>query len=132
MKISKEARRTARQLIRLTTREGRVNELTARSIVAKLTAEKPRHYIGILSNYHRMLRLEIAKRHAIVESAAELNEGERNSVLSDLQKKHGADITAEYRISPALLGGLRVTLGSTVWDGSMKARLEALRSALLA
>lgn len=132
MKISKEARRTARQLIRLTLREGRVNELTARSIVAKLIADKPRHYIGILGTYHRMLKLELAKRHAIVESAAELSSTEQQNVLSELQKKHGADVTAEYRISPELVGGLRVTLGSTVWDGSMKARLDSLRNALLA
>src|SRR5687768_3994869 len=59
MKISKEARRTARQLIRYTLRDGKVNEDTARRIVAKLIAEKPRHYAGILNAYSRLLRLEV-------------------------------------------------------------------------
>lgn len=99
MKISKEAQRTARQLIRLTLKDGRVNEETARQIVAKIIADKPRHYLGILSGYQRMLRLEVTKRRAIVESAAEIPAGDRDLILGDLQKKHGSDVTAEYRIT---------------------------------
>jgi len=130
MKISKEARRTARQLIRSTMRDGKVNEDTARKIVAKLIAVKPRHYLGILSAYQRLLRLEVAKRHAVVESAVELDGNERRSIASKLKKRHG-EITSEFKTSPELIGGLRISLGSIVWDGSLKARLESLRTALL-
>ena len=130
MKISKEARRTARQLIRSTMRDGKVNEDTARKIVAKLIDAKPRHYLGILSAYHRLLRLEVAKRHAVVESAVELDGNERRSIASKLKKRHG-EITSEFKTSPELIGGLRISLGSIVWDGSLKARLESLRTALL-
>ena len=45
-------------------------------------------------------------------------------------QQHG-DITTDYRVTPDLIGGLRITLGSNVWDGSVKARLNALRTALL-
>jgi F-type H+-transporting ATPase subunit delta len=132
MKISKEARRTARQLIRLTLRDGRVNEDAARQIVAKLIADKPRHYLGILTGYHRMLRLEVQKRQAIVESAVDLDEAQREDITGRLRKQHGADINTEFKTTPGLLGGLRVSLGSTVWDGSVKARLDNLRDSLLA
>lgn len=131
MKIHKEALRTARQLIRLTIRDGGVNEDTAKQIVAKVIADKPRHYLGILAGYQRMLRLEVQKRHAIVESAVELDGNERRSISSKLKKQHG-DITSEFKTTPDLIGGLRVSLGSTVWDGSVKARLDRLRDALLA
>ncbi len=131
MKIHKEALRTARQLIRLTTRDGGVNEDAAKNIVAKIIKEKPRHYLGILAGYQRMLRLEVQKRHAIIESAVELDGNERRSIASKLKKQHG-DITSEFKTMPELIGGLRVSLGSTVWDGSVKARLDALRDALLA
>lgn len=130
MKIHKEAQRTARQLIRLTTRDGGVNEDAAKKIIEKIVKDKPRHYVGILSAYHRLLRLEIARRHAVVESAAEIDSNERRSITARLKKQHG-DITTEYKVTPDLIGGLRVTLGSNVWDGSVKARLEALRNALL-
>ena len=130
MKIHKEALRTARQLIRFTVKDGSVNEDTARTIVTKVLKDKPRHYLGILAGYQRMLRLEVEKRHAIVESAIELDGNERKSITGRLKKQHG-DITSEFKVTPDLLGGLRITLGSTVWDGSVKARLDALRTALL-
>lgn len=132
MKVSKEAQRTARQLIRLTIKDGKVNEDTARSIVAKISNEKPRHYLGILSAYLRALRLEVVKRHAIVESAGSMGNEECDSVRHQLQEKHGRDITVEFRRNEDLIGGMRVKLGSTVWDGSVKARLDNLRSAFLA
>ena len=65
MKVSKDALRTARQCIRLVIDNGTVNETTAHKIVTRFIAEKPRHYIGILSAFQRMLRLEMEKRHAI-------------------------------------------------------------------
>jgi F-type H+-transporting ATPase subunit delta len=73
-----------------------------------------------------MLRLELEKRHAIVETAVALSDSERESVLSDLKGRLGADITADFRDVPDLLGGMRVKLGSTVWDSSIKARLDGL------
>lgn len=130
MKIHKEAQRTARQLIRITTREGGVNEDAARKIVAKIIKEKPRHYVDILSAYQRLLRLEVQKRHAVIESAVEIDGNERRSITTRLKKQHG-DITTDYVVNPDLVGGLRITLGSNVWDGSVKARLDALRTALL-
>ena len=130
MKIHKEAQRTARQLIRLTTRDGGVNEDAAKKIVAKIIKEKPRHYVGILAAYQRLLRLEVQKRHAVIESAVEIDGNERRSITTKLKKQHG-DITTDYLVTPDLVGGLRVTLGSNVWDGSVKARLDDLRNALL-
>jgi F-type H+-transporting ATPase subunit delta len=130
MKIHKEALRTARQLIRLTTRDGVVDESAAKKIVAKVIKEKPRHYLGILAGYQRLLRLEVEKRHAIVESAIELDGNETRSIAAKLKKQHG-EVTTEFRTVPELVGGLRITLGSTVWDGSVKSRIDSLRTALL-
>jgi F-type H+-transporting ATPase subunit delta len=132
MKVSKEAQRTARQLFRLTLKKGKVDEKTVRKIVAKITEDKPRHYLGILTAYYRMLRLEAARRHAIVESASQLSNEQCDEIRTELQKVHGKDLTAEFILNPDLIGGMRVKLGSTVWDGSVKSRLDNLRSALLA
>jgi F-type H+-transporting ATPase subunit delta len=132
MKISKEAKRIARQLIRHTVRDGRVNEEAARQIVGRILAEKPRHYLGILSGYQRMLRLEVQKRHAIVENATSLSNEQCDEIRNRLRSIHGNDVTAEFRHNPELIGGMRVKLGSTVWDGSLKARLDQLSNALLA
>jgi F-type H+-transporting ATPase subunit delta len=132
MKVSKDALRTARQFLRLTLRNGSVDLGAAKTIVDKVIADKPRNYLGILDSYHRLLRLELEKRHAIVESAEGLSETEQATVTADLQLRHGSDITTEFRTNPELLGGIRVKLGSTVWDGSVKSRLESLRDKVLA
>lgn len=132
MKVSKDALRNARQLMRLTLRNGSVDLGAAKTIVDKVTADKPRNYLGILTAYQRLLRLELEKRHAIVESATELSGPEQATVTADLQLRHGSDTTTEFRINPDLLGGIRVKLGSTVWDGSVKSRLETLRDKVLA
>lgn len=127
MKIPKDALRTARQLIRATVRDGSVNADFAKAVVTKLITEKPRNFLPTLSAYQRMLRLEIAQRHAIVESAQALNPGEQELVLLELKKKYGQDITTEYRVNAELIGGMRIRLGSDVWDGTVKSRLDNLR-----
>ena len=132
MKVSKDALRTARQFMRLTLRNGTVDLAAAKTIVEKVIADKPRNNLGILTSYQRLLRLEMEKRLAIVESAQGLSETEQATITADLQLRHGSDVTTEFRTNPELLGGIRVKLGSTVWDGSVKSRLESLRDKVLA
>jgi len=126
MKASKDAIRTARQLLKATLVDGVVDEARARQVVDGLIETKPRGYRGILNAYSRMLRLELAKHHAVVESAVDLNPKMQDSVSADLKKKYGDDLTFEFKTSPDLLGGMRVKVGSDVWDGSVRARLQRL------
>jgi F-type H+-transporting ATPase subunit delta len=132
MKIPKEAKRTARHLLRATTRTGRLDLEYARKVVQILAEKKPRHYMAILSSYQRMLRNEVDQRHAVIESSTPLSSAEQTSVLAELQKKCGSDVTCDFRVNPELLGGMRVKLGSNVWDGSLKNRIASLRDSLTA
>ena len=67
------------------------------------------------------------KRTATVESVAQLSTETRDQLRRDLQKKYGEDLTLDFFINPELIGGLRVKVGSHVWDGSVRAKLQALR-----
>lgn len=129
MKVSKDALRTARGLFRVSLVGGRVDSGRVRMITAKLAADKPRNYLSILHAYSRMLRLELEESHAVIDSATELDEGMRAQILGDLKEKYGADVTTEFRVDPELLGGLRVKVGSDVWDGTVKARIARLEEA---
>jgi F-type H+-transporting ATPase subunit delta len=51
-------------------------------------------------------------------------------VESDLRHKHGRDLSIEYKVNPALIGGLRIQIGSNVWDGSVQNRLARLNEQL--
>jgi len=92
--------------------------------------KKPRHYIDLLENYKRLIRLEVEKRHARIESATELSSDTNTRITKNLQKKYGKDVTTEFVVNPELLGGMRIRVGSDVWDGSVRNRLERLQQQL--
>ncbi len=87
---------------------------------------KPRHYVDILKNYQRLIRLELDKRHAVIESAPLLIHRHRPASDPATSKPSTARPSPpNSRISPELIGGLRIKIGSDVWDGSVVAtRLE--------
>jgi len=128
MKISRESRRSARELFRLATSSGRLDADGVRKIADSLVSAKPRGYFGTLKEFTRLVRLESEKRHAVVETAAPLAPAEAAALRSALQSTYGPDLTAEFRNSPDLIGGMRVRVGSDVVDGSVRARLETLKN----
>lgn len=130
MKISKEARRTSRQLFRACFADGKLDDSRARKAVALITDQKPRGYIGILENFARILRSDAERQTAVVESATPLSDDMRYQLKAGLAKKYGRELELTYQVTPELLGGIRVRVGSDVWDGSVKARLEALKNQL--
>ena len=127
MKITKEARRLSRQLFRLSLTDGALDRAKVSSIVQTVINEKPRHYMGALEAFQHLLRLEIAKRHAVIESAVPLSQETSDSVVNNLKQKYGQDLTTEFKVNPELIGGMRIKLGSDVWDGSVKERLNRLQ-----
>lgn len=129
MKISKDALRHARALFRTCIKDGRLDIARVKEIVKRVGEEKPRGYLKILTAFQRLIRLEVEKRHAVIESAVELSPEVKNDVLTHLKSRYGDDVTSDFKIVPGLLGGMRVRVGSDIWDGSVKARLDRLSQA---
>ena len=130
MKINREIRRMSREMLRASFTDGQLDQGKIASLVQSLVEKKPRHYIETLENYKRLVRLELEKRHARVEAAAELSNEVRSQLRSSLQRKYGSDLTTEFVVTPELLGGLRIRVGSDVWDGSVRNRLQRLEEKL--
>jgi len=130
MKINKEIRQISRQMLRASFTDGQFDRGKIASLVQSLISKKPRRYLDILQNYKRLLRLEIEKRHATIESASELSPQTSSKVITKLKKKYGNDLTADFVVDPALLGGVRVRVGSDVWDGTVRNRLQRLQQQL--
>jgi F-type H+-transporting ATPase subunit delta len=126
MKISKQAIREARQLFRSCLVNGLLNENRVREAVTLLVAQKPRGYAGILSRLHRLVKLDVERRAASVESATQLPADLRAEVTGQLEKIYGSAVNITFSENPALLGGLRIQVGSDLYDGSVKMRLEKL------
>jgi F-type H+-transporting ATPase subunit delta len=127
MKINKEIRQLSRQMLRASFTDGQLDRGKIASLVQSLIAKKPRRFLDILQNYKRLLRLEIEKRHATIESASELSSQNSSKILAKLKQKYGDDLTAEFRTDPTLLGGMRIRVGSDVWDGTVRNRLQQLQ-----
>ena len=130
MKLNKEIRRLSRKMLQASSTDGQLDPGRISSLVDSLIAQKPRHYIDVLKNYKRLLRLELEKRQATVETSSEIDPAIRSEIVANLKKKYGNDLSAEFQVDPRLLGGMRVRVGSDVWDGSVRARLERLQHEL--
>jgi F-type H+-transporting ATPase subunit delta len=130
MRINKEVRQLSRQMLRASFTDGQLDRGKIASLVQSLVTKKPRHYIDVLQHYKRLLRLEIEKRHARVESAVTLDPETSAQILERLKRKYGNDLTSEFVVDPTLLGGMRVRVGSDVWDGTLRNRLQRLEQEL--
>lgn len=130
MKISKQARRDAKSLFQTCKVNGLLEDNRARQAVSAVIAQKPRGYVAILHHFQRLVKLDLDRRTARVENAVETPPELMNSIRANLERRYGSGLNISFGINPGLIGGLRIKVGSDVYDGSVKARLEALKSSL--
>jgi F-type H+-transporting ATPase subunit delta len=126
MKISKQAQRDARQLFRSCHAGGLLDENRVRQTLTLLSQKKPRGYVEILSRLHRLVKLDLERNAARVESATPLSDGLQADVTGEIRKKYGAGVSITFSQNAALIGGLRIQVGSDLYDGSVKLRLQKL------
>lgn len=106
---------------------------TARNFVAVIVNHgRMEGFEAILREFRRLLRGETGVDKAEWTSARPLDEGERREVEARIHELTGRRIEAEFREDASLLGGARLRIGSTIYDGSVRGRLEALREKLAA
>jgi F-type H+-transporting ATPase subunit delta len=127
MKVSREIRSTARQIFRACFVQGRMDEKRVRTVVDRIISTQPRHYLGILTAMEKMIRLEINKHALLVESAMPLDDNRLRDIQAKVQSRFPALLAKRHEVRPSLVGGLRIQVGSDVWDGSIAARLEQLK-----
>jgi F-type H+-transporting ATPase subunit delta len=69
---------------------------------------------------------------ATVTSAEDLTAGERAELDAALAKLTGRKVQARFQTNPELIGGAVVRIGSTIYDGSVRAQLDRLRARMIA
>ena len=130
MKLNKEIRQLSRKMLHASFADSQLDPGRIASLVDSVIAEKPRNYIDVLKNYKRLLRLEVEKRRATIETASQVDPGIRSEIVANLKSKYGGDLATEFHVDPQLLGGMRIRVGSDVWDGTVRNRLERLQQEL--
>ena len=103
-----------------------------------------KNFIAVVTDHRRLpLLSEILKRleqelndrmgiaDADVFSVRELSETEKKLLEAEVAKLTGKRVRARYRQDAALLGGVQVKVGSTIYDGSVNEQLERIREQLV-
>ena len=103
-----------------------------------------RNFIAVIMDHDRLVDLgEILEEYravadenagvseAEIVSAHILNEEDRSALEAQVARLAGGRVRATYREDPSLLGGAVVRIGSTVYDGSIRAQLEQMRHRLV-
>jgi F-type H+-transporting ATPase subunit delta len=106
--------RTTANFLRVMLRNGRLQEITA-----------------VKNRFDNELKARSGIVSAEVISARELPESERSELRSRLEKLTGKTVNLNFNIDQEIIGGVVTRIGSTVYDGSVKTRLENLREQLI-
>lgn len=130
MRTSREGRREATRLWRLCRVNGRVDPQRARVIVERLIEAGGARATVVRAHFLRLLRLEEEKWSARVESAKPLEPVERAALEDALTRRYGRAVETVFAVEPTLIGGMRLRVGSDVYDGSIRGRLDALENHL--
>jgi len=126
MKTTKQAKREAKRLFRACLVNGLLDKSRTRQVVRRIIESKRRGDQALLSHFRRLVKLEYAWHTAEVESAVPVDADLRASIQAGLARVYGPGINALVVHNPGLIGGMRIKVGSDVYDGSVRARLAAL------
>lgn len=104
-----------------------------RNLVAVLISNGRISHVGeVAEAWRSLLQQQQGIRPAQIVTARLLDKNEQNALAADIAKLAGSRIEASFTQDPAILGGTIVRIGSTVYDGSVRGRLERLKETLIA
>ena len=128
MSIARQAARDAARLFRDSLVDGTPDVGRVRQIVTNLLASGRRSRLAVVEAFNRLLKRDFAARMAEIGSAAPLDEDTRAAIEAGLARRYKRPIATTFVVDPALIGGIRITSASEVYDHSIKARLSALET----
>ena len=128
MRINKQAKREAGQMFRYCRVNGLLDENRVRQVVQRVAAADYRESPGILAHFLRLVRLDRARHTASIESATPLPADLRAAAEASLKRLYGPGLIIKFAERPSLIGGMRIQVGSDVYDGSVLGKLAALQN----
>jgi len=126
MKSSRQTKRASRKLFRASFANGVLDAGRARTITGQLADSGRRSAPRILREFARLVRLHRDRHVAIVETAAPLPDDVKQDVHASLARLYGSSLQTSFAENAALLGGMRIKVGSDVYDATLRGRLNAI------
>jgi F-type H+-transporting ATPase subunit delta len=104
-----------------------------RNLVAVLIDnDRIAHVAEVAASYRQLLQEQLGIKPAQIVISRELSADERKDLVAEVSKLAGGRVEASFKIDQSILGGTVVRIGSTVYDGSVRGRLDKLKESLLA
>jgi F-type H+-transporting ATPase subunit delta len=126
MQKTRQIEREAKQLFRLCHVNALLDEGRVNLVVERVIEAKRRGYWALLSLFLRLVRFDRAAHTATVETAVPLPADLQAEVQARLARVYGQGINTQFGLEPALIGGMRISVGSDVYDGSVQCELATL------
>jgi len=105
-----------------------LDETRVRQTVTQVLASKPRNYLAALTHFQRLVELDIQSRTVRIENAVPTSESLMADIKTSLTGRYAAGLDFQFFVDPTLIGGLRIRIGSDVFDGTVKSRLADLET----
>jgi F-type H+-transporting ATPase subunit delta len=126
MKTAKQSKREAKQLFRLCLVGQTLDESRVRMVVRRVLESRPRGYLSLLGFFLKLVKLDDSQHTAEIRCAVPLSPGLQARVRARIESVYGPGVTSSFVQEPSLIGGMRIKVGSDVYDGSIQSRLAAL------
>ena len=130
MRGDKKTKLLANQLFKLSLVNGAVSPEQVAGVLAYIEKAAPRHPLALLKLYQRAIVLELAKSHALVEHAGPVSDTTLKLIEGAMTRKYHRPVTASARANPKLLAGLRIRIGSDIYESTVAGQLATLSSAV--
>jgi F-type H+-transporting ATPase subunit delta len=127
MMSKQKAAREARRMFHLCLVDGKVDEGRVRQVVQVVLKARHRGYLLLLEYFQRLVEIDYLRHLANIESATPVPPDVETNIRNGLLHLYGPGITMLFSVKPALIGGMRIQVGSDVYDGSVRRGLEQLK-----
>lgn len=107
------------------------SELVRRFFLLLSERDRMQELAAIAESVRRLADEGAGRLRAVIETASPLSPDAAESLRRALEKRTGKTIALDVTVNPALLGGVRAQIGSTVLDGTIRAQLDQLRDRLV-
>ena len=130
MAADKKTKLLAKQLFKLSVVNGEISTDRVAGVLGWVEKHQPRHPLTVLKLYHRAIAAEFAKSRAVVEHAGSIGSATLAQIEAAMTKKYSRTVTAVAQPAPALFAGLRVRVGSDVYESSVSGQLATLSASV--
>lgn len=119
---------TARRLFKMCLVDGSLDEERVRQAAKVISDGKWRDKLSLLIAFTKLVKIEMARRQVLVQSATPLTDDEKRRIAEKLETRHGAGLLYTWETEPSLIAGIRVKVADHVTDGTIKSRIAKLQS----